>query len=467
MTECTPAEIRTKAPGRRDFVARFDGGDITTDGGVLLFQAVEEKRSILKRFAECFTDHRDPSRVEHTVTQLVSQRVLAIALGYEDVNDHDRLRLDPLLASVVGKIDPKGSSRKRQADTGLALASPATLHRLELSHPGIAADDRYNRIGLNQEAVDHLLVDLFLEAYEEAPEEIVIDLDATDDRVHGNQVGRFFHGYYDQYCFLPLYIFVDGHLLCARLRTADRDGASGSIGELDCIIKRIRSSWPDTRIIVRGDSGFCRDWLMSWCEDQIGVEFVLGLAKNDRLVSRIAKDLDEVHTLSVGSGKPVRRFKELNYRTRSSWSQSRRVVAKVEHIPGRSNPRFVVTSLSSKSIDARELYEDLYCARGDMENRIKEQQLDLFADRTSCHLFRANQVRLYLSSLAYVMMSELRRIGLTGTELAQAQCGTIRTRLLKIGARVRVTARNIWVSMSESYPLQDLLMQAWHRVAYG
>ncbi len=431
----------------------------------MLLQAVEKKRGILRRFAECFTDHRDPSRVEHTVTQLASQRVLAIALGYEDVNDHDRLRLDPLLTSVVEKIDPKGTSRKRPADAGLALASPAPLHRLELSHPGIAADNRYNRIGLNQGAVDDLLVDLFLEAYDEAPEEIVVDLDATDDPIHGNQDGRFFHGGHHRYCFLPLYIFVDGHLLCSRLRAADRDGASGSLDELEHIVGRIRGSWPETRIIVRGDSGFCRDWLMAWCEAQEAVDFVLGLAKNDRLFGRIAKDLDEVHTQSAGSGKPVRRFKELSYRTRSSWSGTRRVVAKVVHIPGRSNPRFVVTSLSTGSIDARELYEDLYCARGDMENRIKEQQLDLFADRTSCGLIRANQVRLYLSSLAYVLMSELRRIGLAGTELSKAQFGTIRTRLLKVGARVRVTARRIWVSMSGSYPLQDLLIQDWHRVA--
>jgi hypothetical protein len=442
-------------------VGRFDGGDITSDGGLLLLQATEERRGILSRFAECFSDHRDQRLIEHTCQELIAQRVLALALGYEDVVDHERLRLDPLLAAVVGKSDPKGQHRLREEDRGLCLASPATLHRLELSHPGLAAADRYCRIGLDQEAADDLLIDICIEAYDEAPEEIVLDLDATDDRVHGNQVGRFYHGHYDHYCFLPLYIFAGDHLLCGRLRQANQDGAAGSIEELERIIPRLRATWPETRIVVRGDSGFCREWLMAWCEGQENVDYVLGLAKNSRLTSQISDELEEMEMQALVTGESARVFKELTYSTLDSWSKERRVVAKAEHLDDKANPRFVVTSLSIEHCDARELYEDRYCARGEMENRIKEQQLDLFADRTSCHLFRPNQVRVYLSSLAYVLLNELRRVGLAGTDMARAQCGTIRAKLMKIGARVRVSVRKIWVSMCESFPYQDVFFRAW------
>lgn len=463
MTECTQTEIRTKAPGGREYLARFDGGDITSDAGALLLGAVEERRSILSRLAACFTDHRTQERVEHSVTELVAQRVLAITLGYEDLNDHDRLRLDPLLAAVVGKVDPKGKRRKRVRDQGKSLAAPATLNRLELSHPGLAADDRYCRISLDQDKVDALLVDLFVEAYDEAPEEVVLDIDATDDPIHGMQQGRFFHGYYDSYCYLPLYIFADDHLLCARLREANCDGASGSVDELEKIVARIRESWPDTRLVLRGDSGFCREWLMRWCEDN-HVEYVLGIAKNRRLIAEIEDELEEAEDQYDLTGEPARVFKSFDYRTRSSWSRGRRVVAKAEHLRRGSNPRFVVTSFDEGAWESKALYEDLYCARGEMENRIKEQQLDLFADRTSCHVMRANQVRLYLSSFAYMLLSELRRLGLAGTAMARAQCGTIRLTLLKIGARVRVTVRRIWVSMNESCPYAALFMTAWRGV---
>ena len=453
MTECIHSEIRSKAPGRREFVARFDGGDITSDAGALLLGAVEERRSILKRLAGCFTDHRSPNRIEHTVEELVSQRVLAIALGYEDVNDHAELRLDPLLAALAGKSDPKEKP----------LAAPATLHRLELSHPELAAEDRYCRISLEPETVDELLIDLFLEAHEEPPDEIVLDLDATDDPIHGKQEGRFFHGYYDCYCYLPLYIFAGDHLLCSRLRTANQDGAAGSLEELERIVSRIRQAWPQARIVVRADSGFCREWLMAWCEEQ-RVEYVLGIARNERLKAKVASELEEARERHERSGDPERVFKSFAYRTLDSWSRSRRVVGKAEHLERGSNPRFVVTSFSEDEWEAQRLYEDLYCARGEMENRIKEQQLDLFADRTSCCVMRANQVRLYFSSFAYVLLSELRRIGLAGTEMARAQCGTIRLKLLKIGARVRVTVRRIWIAISESWPYREILLHAWHRL---
>ena len=463
MTECTQRSLQAKAPGRREFDARFDGGDISSDGGALLLGAVEERRGILRRFAECFTDHRTPERVEHSVGELVAQRVLSLALGYEDVNDHESLRVDPLLASLVGKADPKGRRRKRARDHERPLAAPSTLHRLELAHPDLAESDRYRRIALEPEKVDDLLMTLFLEAHDEAPESVVLDLDATDDPLHGDQQGRFFHGYYDCYCYLPLYIFAGDHLLAARLRTSDRDGADGSVEELKRIVQRIREAWPQTRIIVRADSGFCRDWLMSWCEEE-GVEYVLGMARNSRLVAEIEDELEEARLEHERTGHAVRRFKSFEYCTLDSWSRSRRVVGKAEHLGRGSNPRFVVTSLSETEWSAQVLYEEFYCARGDMENRIKEQQLDLFADRTSSHLMRANQVRLYFSSIAYVLLSELRRLGLAGTEMARAQCGTIRARLLKIGARVKVTVRKVWISMSESYPYQDLVFEVWARL---
>jgi hypothetical protein len=453
MTECTPAEIRSKSAGGREFVARFDGGEITSDAGALLLGAVEERRGILKRLAGCFSDHRSPNRIEHTVEELVSQRVLAIALGYEDVNDHDLLRLDPLLAALSGKADPKTQQ----------LAAPATIHRLELSHPELAAGDRYCRIGLDLGAVDELLMDLFLETQDEPPAEVVLDLDATDDPIHGKQQGRFFHGYYNCYCYLPLYIFAGDQLLCSRLRTSDKDGAAGSVEELVRIVSRIRAAWPKTRIVVRADSGFCREWLMAWCEGE-RVEYVLGIAKNERLKAEIALELEEARLINERTGEPARVFKSFSYRTLDSWSRSRRVVGKAEHLERGPNPRFVVTSFSEEEWDARALYEDLYCARGEMENRIKEQQLDLFADRTSSCVMRANQVRLYFSSFAYVLLNELRRIGLAGTDMARAQCGTIRLKLLKIGARVRVTVRRIWIAMSESWPHRQVLLHAWHRL---
>jgi len=438
MTECILTELRAKAPGRREIVARFDGGEITSDAGALLLGAVEERRGVLKRLAGCFTDYRSPNRIQHTVEELVSQRVLGIALGYEDVNDHELLRLDPLLAVLAGKSDPKEKP----------LAAPATIHRLELSHPELAEGDRYCRIGLEPEAVDNLLVDLFLEAHDEPPVEMVLDLDATDDPIHGKQQGRFFHGNYNCYRYLPLYIFAGDHLLCARLRTADQDGAAGSVEELERIVGRIREAWPETRLVVRAEK----------------IEYVLGIAKNERLKAAIQSELEEARLRHERTGEAERIFKDFSYRTLDSWSRSRRVVGKAEHLERGSNPRFVVTSFSEKRWSARELYEDLYFDRGEMENRIKEQQLNLFADRTSCQVMRANQVRLYFSSFAYVLLSELRRIALAGTEMARAQCGTIRLKLLKIGARVRVTVRKIWIAMSEGWPYREILLHAWHQL---
>jgi len=444
-------------------VAQFDGGAISSDGGALLLGAVEERTAIIARAAQCFVDYRDPELIEHTVQELVGQRVMGLALGYEDLNDHDRLRHDPLLAAVVGKADPTGSERKNEADRGKALAGKSTLNRLELTVPGTGEQSRYKRIEANSEGFDALFVELFLEAFAEAPESIVLDVDATDDPLHGEQEGRFFHGYYRCYCYLPLYIFCGEHLLCARLRRSDIDGAQGVEEELERIIEQIRQRWPTVEIIVRGDSGFCRDGLMNWCESN-GVHYVLGLARNKRLEATLACDMERAHMRYHLTGLETRYFKDFEYQTRDSWSVPRRVVGKAQYLAKGANPRFVVTSLAAERFEAALLYEGLYCARGDMENRIKEQQLDLFADRTSTGTMRANQLRLYFSSFAYCLLQALRRLGLTGTAMARAQCGTLRLRLLKIGARVRVTVRNIWVSLSQSYPDAEVFTAAYHRL---
>jgi hypothetical protein len=452
-TECNAREFDFQALGSRAVTARFDGGAITSDAGGLLLREVEAKTGILRRFAACFTDHRDPERVEHTVGELLAQRVFALALGYEDLNDHDALRHDPLLAVLVGKADPTGQDRRRHEDQGKSLAGKSTLNRLELTPVGADETSRYKKVVARHRDIEAFFVDTFLALHPRPPVEIVLDLDATDDPIHGHQLGRFFHGYYDNYCYLPLYIFCGEHLLCAKLRPADIDGAAGAVGQLAWIIAQIRRQWPDVRILVRGDSGFCREALMQWCEVH-GVDYVFGLAKNVRLQRILGRELHEAKWQFEATNQPARQFKEFAYRTRKSWSRERRVVGKAEHLAKGSNPRFVVTSRPAEEVDARTLYEVVYCARGEMENRIKEQQLCLFADRTSCATMRANQLRLWLSSVAYTLLAVLRQFGLQGTEMAQARCDTIRLKLLKLGALVRTTVRRVWISLSESCPYQ-------------
>jgi hypothetical protein len=457
-TECTAGQLEFHGLGRRAVVGKFDGGKISSDSGGLLLREVEQRTHILKRLAGCFVDHRDPDQIEHTVESLIKQRVMGLALGYEDLNDHDALRHDALLALLSDVADPTGQDRRRAQDKGCALAGKSTLNRLELTPLDADAASRYKKIVTCPAAMDELLVALFLEAYEAPPAEIILDADGTDDPLHGHQEGRFFHGYYRHYCYLPLYIFCGEHLLCARLRKADQDGAAGTREELERIIERIRLSWPDVRIIVRGDSGFCRDDLMGWCEAH-GVEYVVGLAKNSRLKAAIAEEMVEAKVQYEATGQAARVFKDFRYRTRTSWSCERRVIGKAEHLAKGENPRFVVTSLPANALDARAVYEDLYCARGDMENRIKEQQLALFADRTSTHAMRSNQLRLYFSSFAYVLMQTLRRLGLRGTSMAKAQCDTIRLKLFKIGAHIRLSVRRVWIAFSESYPYTELFAQ--------
>ena len=455
MTECTQREMRFEGRGRREIVARFDGGTISSDGGAVLLAETERRTRIVERFAGCFCDHRDPARVEHTARELSMQRVLGLCLGYEDLTDHDTLRTDPLLGSLSGKDDPRS-----------ALAGKSTLSRLELSTAEDAAADRYKRLSLDTDAVDRLFVEVFLESHAQAPDPIVIDLDATDFAIHGLQEGRFFHGYYDQYCYLPLYIFCGEHLLRARLRRSNIDASAGSVEELAPIVERIRARWPKTRIVIRADSGFCREEILAWCESH-GVDYVIGLARNERLVEMSQYFLGQAQCAHAATLASERAYGELEYRTLDTWSRSRRVVVRAEHSRHGDNPRFVVTSMGLEEIDAKTLYEDLYCARGDMENRIKEQQLDLFADRVSAPTMQANQVRLYFASIAYTLMHALRRLGLAGTELERAQCGTIRLRLLKIGAQVRISVRRVWLALSQAFPLQQLFAQTLANIRAG
>ncbi len=458
-TECTPNQLEFHELNKREVIGKFNGGKITSDAGGLLLREVEKRTHTLKRLSQCFTDYRSQDLIEHTVESLVKQRVFGLALGYEDLNDHDELRHDSLLALLSDKADPSGNDRIRQRDKGKALAGKSTLNRLELTSSDANAASRYKKIVAHPDKMDDLLVDLFIESHPIPPNQIILDVDATDDPLHGRQEGHFFHGYYDHYCYLPLYIFSGEHLLCARLRTADQDGAAGTLEEIQRIVAQLRQYWPETRIILRGDSGFCRDNLMHWCEGEPRVDFLFGLAKNDRLKAEIEAEMAQAKKQHQDTGKAARVFKDFRYQTRDSWACERRVVGKAEYLRKGENPRFIVTSIKRGEISAQALYEEMYCARGEMENRIKEQQLGLFADRTSTHKMLSNQLRLYFSSFAYVLMQTLRRLGLTDTDMAKAQATTIRSKLLKVGAQVHVTVRKVWLSFSESYPYQDLFIK--------
>jgi hypothetical protein len=420
-----------------------------------LLRKTEQLTAVIRQFAACFTDHRKADLIEHSVTELVAQRVYGLALGYEDLNDHDDLRRDPLLAAVVGKLDPTGKTRQRRRDRGCALAGKSTLNRLELTPVGAHEGSRYKKITCNTHQVERLLVELFLQAHPQPPAHIVLDLDATDDPIHGHQLGRFFHGYYKNYCYLPLYIFCGDHLLCARLRPSDIDASTGALKQLQRIVAQIRAAWPEVKVTIRADSGFCRDPILFWCEAH-GVDYVVGLAQNKRLLAMITAQQEQARQEFEQTKEPARVFAELRYRTLDSWSCERRVVAKAEHLSKGANPRFVVTSLAVEDRAAQGLYEEDYCSRGEAENRIKEQQLHLFADRTSAQTMRANQLRLFFSSIAYVLLNALRRLGLAGTALTSAQCQTIRLKLLKIGALVRVTVRKVWVHLASSCPYAEV-----------
>src|SRR5262245_1236004 len=464
MTECKPKSIEFHALGNREVIAQFDGGDITSDAGGLILREVEQRTGIVKKFARCFVDYRKPEAIEHPIEDLAAQRIYGLCLGYEDLNDHDELRADPLLAVMVGKSDPQGADRREAADRGKALAGKSTLNRLELTRSDANAEERYKKIVMQPEEIDRVMVDHFLDAHQRAPLQIILDLDATEDPIHGDQEGRFFHGYYDCYCYLPLYIFSGEFLLSAQLRSAKVDPAKGALTDLKRVVAQIRKKWRRVPILVRGDSGFCRDAIMTWCERE-GIDYVSGLAKNPRLIKEIKEELKAAEAEWEKTGEKARGFKNLRYQTiQKTWSRTRRVVAKAEHVSQGSNPRFVVTSLATKWFPAAVVYETVYCERGEMENRIKEQQLGLFADRTSTATMRANQLRLYFSSIAYVVMHDLRRLALKGTELERAQCTTIRLKLLKIGAHIQVTVRKVWVRMAAGYPYKEAFQQAFRNI---
>jgi hypothetical protein len=448
MSECNQNEFAFAPHFSRLVSARFSERQLSTEGGGLLLRETDRKIGLLSRVRKCFSDYRHPALIEHELGELLAQRIYGLALGYEDLNDHEELRRDPLLGLMAGK-------RKLEEP----LAGKSTLNRLELTPAHSPLDDRYHKITYSSAALDALLVNMFLESYAKAPRQIVLDLDVTDTPLYGKQEDRFFHGYYNEYCYLPLYIFCDEHLLCARQRASNQDASAGCREEVERIVQQIRQRWPKVRIILRADSGFCRDELMAWCE-QNRVDYVLGLARNSRLQRKIAAAMREAKQEHQRTGTAARVFADFSYRTRKSWSRSRRVIAKAEYLEKGENPRFLVTSLPAESWEAAALYEKTYCARGEMENRIKEQ-LSLFADRMSTESLRANQLRLYFSSLAYVLIHALRRLGLVGTEWAQAQVHTIRLRLLKIAAEVRLSARRIWVSFSHAYPWKNIFATAW------
>jgi hypothetical protein len=453
-TQCNPDLFGFAPVEGREVVASFDGGTMTSDAGALLLGATDRAIGLLDRLAACFRDRRQAGLVEHEVRTLVAQRVIGIALGYEDLNDHDELRHDPVMAVLAGKL------AARRSDCA-PLAGKSTLNRLELSR---AEPTRYHKIAVDEAALEKLPVDIFLDAHRRAPKQIVLDLDATDDPLHGNQEGRFYHGFYGGYCYLPLYVFCGRHLLAARLRRANIDAAAGAIDEVARIVRQLRARWPRVRILLRADSGFAREALMAWCEAN-RVDFLFGLARNARLVEELAIELAWAEHQASRTGKPARRFRDFRWSTLDSWSRRRRVVAKAEWTRGEANPRFVVTSLKASEAEARTLYERLYCARGEMENRIKECQLDLFAGRASAATMRANQLRLWFASLAYVLLCALRRIGLAHTQFAEATCGTLRLALLKIGAQVRRSVRRIKLAMASAHPFRHEFALAHARLA--
>jgi DDE family transposase len=437
LTDCNKPLVRFTPLGRREVIGQFDAGAISSDGGAILLREVDRRIHLLDRVNRLIPDPRDPLHIQHDQRTLIAQRVLAIACGWEDLNDHTNLRNDLILQLAT---DRTASAEGGEVDPDRPLASASTLCRLE---------NRIDRKACVE--INKLLVEMYIESHPTPPTEIILDFDATDDPVHGKQEGRFFHGYYDSYCFLPLYVFAGEQLLCAYLRPANIDGARHAWAILALIVKRLRQAWPGVTIVFRGDSGFCRWKMLRWC-DRHAVDYIVGLAKNPVLTQRSAALMAQAQQAFKETGHKQRLFGELTYAA-GTWDKARRIISRIEHTDKGDNPRFIVTSLTG---DGQQLYEQTYCGRGEVENRIKEQQLGLFADRTSCHDFVANQFRLLLSSMAYVLIESLRRTSLAGTELAQAQATTIRLKLLKIGALVQRSVRRIVIHLSESFPMREL-----------
>ena len=470
-TDCRSNPLLFPDLGPRKVVADFSGGTLSSDGGVLLLRQADASLGLTQQLAACFTDGRQQVYVDHSVPQLLAQRIYGLALGYADLNDHAWLRLDPLLATACAKRDPLGQDRFNPAHRGAALAGASTLNRLELSNN---KHTRAHKLAHDPRQIEACLLQAGVRCLPKRAAEIVVDLDAMGHRLHGLQEGRHFNAYYDEYCYLPLYVFVGDFPLWAQLRTSDADGANGVVVALRQIIPAIQKRCPRARIIVRGDSGFCREEIMAWCEGQREVYYCLGLAKNPVLVERLAPALanTEIRRCLCGMAS-ARTFTELVYQTVRSWSRARRVIGKAEITPQGPNPRFVVTNLPAAGFPGEadptrftpeRLYEELYCARGEMENVLKQQVLDLQADRMSTHYLASNQLRLWLATLAYLLLERVRTLGLAGTELAQATVGSIRLKLLKVAAQVRVSVRRVYVQLSSAYPLQALFRSCQQRL---
>ena len=486
-TDCNQTKFEFQGLGKRKVEADFSGGHLSSNGGTVFLREIDERLKLSTRLSGCFRDLRDQRYVEHSLPALIAQRIHGIALGYEDLNDHEALRVDPLFAVSCGRRDVLGEERRSEPEAGKPLAGKSTLNRLELGAQD--TEGHYRKIQANAEKIRDLLVTMGVEAIPANRKVIVLDFDATDDPIHGEQEGRYYHGYYKNYCYLPLYCFCGNIPLWAELRSSDRDGSAGTREALEIILQAIRKRFgKKIVVIVRGDSGFCRDELMNWIESQPNVHFCLGLARNKRLQRLLEPTFEGVledmgypdlllNAMAAGAQEApklegsARRFAELRYRTLDSWSRERRVVGKAEIANGKTNPRFIVTDITGEETwakdnlllrDGRCLYENFYCARGDMENRIKEQQLDMFADRTSTNHMTSNQLRLWFSTFSYMLVSSLRAYALKGTRLAKATVGSIRLHLMKIAAHITVSVRRIHIRLASSCPTADVFAQA-HR----
>ena len=449
MTECRQEKFEFQGTNGKRIEAKFDGGQVSTDCGALLLRELCERTGIFERLTECFADFCSPIFRRYEVKELLEQRVYGLLCGYEDLNDHETVRTDPMFQVLVGKPPSEA----------VALCGKSTLNRLELSGRNISKQEKYKKIACDDDRMEEFFLHEFVRyAKRRQLKRLILDLDATDLPLHGSQEGRFFHGYYGHYCYLPLYIFCEDLPLAAKLRPSNIDASRGTEEELERIVPYLRKRLPGVTILVRADSAFAREGIMATCE-KLGIHYIFGLAKNNRLISLVEKELDEAAKKFAETKMPVRVFKDFRYRTLDSWSKPRRVIGKAEHLEKGSNPRFIVTSLKKSEVKAMELYEEWYCKRGDMENRVKEQ-LHLFADRMSAHLKRANQVRLWFSTVAYLIMTLFKKIALVGTALAKAEAQTIRAKFLKLAGRVTTSARRIYFSLAEGFPLQEAFLKA-------
>lgn len=452
-TQCKQQELEFQDLNRKKVVVRNDGNINSSDSGLLMLREIENRWKLIERLAKCFKDYRIQDFITYRLQDLLKQRIFGICQGYEDLNDHEQWRNDPLLA-LACNLDPKTH----------ILSGKSTLNRLEL--PSINPEkDKYKKITYRKDDIKDLIIEIFQESYQKEPRQIIIDIDATDDPLHGNQEGRFFHGYYDRYCYLPLYAFVDGRIILAELMTADKDPGNSSVSLIRYLIYKLREKWKRSRIILRGDSGFCRNAIMDFCESMDNVYYVIGLSRNKRLRRAIDKSMKEAKTRFLKKKEPQRVFKDMFWKTKTSWKNYRRVIGKAEYLEKGENARFIVTNLARTELSGKELYEAIYCGRGDMENRIKEQQLYLFADRTSTHYMVSNQLRLYYSTFAYIFFTKLREEALSDTEMKNCQCSTIRLKLMKVAAAVKISCRRIYVSLPYSFPYWDIWIKLHKNIA--